>query len=500
MPALRRRWSDTCTGQVKFMYPDIRELARRAMIERGFLAEIPEDARAEVETKAEPAFDALKIRDLRSLLWSSIDNDESRDLDQIEYAKSESGGIRVYVGIADVDWFVHEDSMLDRAAKHNTTSVYTGVRTFPMLPERLSTDLSSLNEGEERLAIVVEMLITDDGRAVESSVYAAIVKNKARLTYNGVAAWLEGAAGSSEIDGEILSKIEANPELQAQLRLQDQAAEHLRKARHEAGALAFHSSDVNPVVSAEGVVLDLEVRRQNRATALIEDLMIASNEATAQFLDQNGFPSLRRVVNTPERWDRIVSLAASLGHKLPPQPDVKSLAEFLDAQRRTNPAHFPDVSLAVVKLLGRGEYVARAPRDNTPGHFALAAHAYSHSTAPNRRFPDLITQRLLKGVLAGASPAYSAGELAALAAHCTEREDAANKVERSVKKCAAAVLLQNKIGHLFDGVVTGVTDRGTWARISHPPVEGKIIDHGGGLDVGDRVRLRLAFVNPERGF
>ena len=265
------------------------------MIERGFLAEIPPEARAEVETKAEPVFDTLKIRDLRSLLWSSIDNDESRDLDQIEYAQGESAGTRLYVGIADVDWFVHEKSMIDRAAQHNTTSVYTGVRTFPMLPEKLSTDLSSLNEGEERLAIVVEMLITDGGRAAESSVYGAIVKNKAQLTYNGVAAWLEGVPGSTEIDHRTLSKIEANPDLQAQLRLQDHAAENLRKARHEAGALRLHSSDLSPVVSMDGVVVDLEVRRQNRASALIEDLMIASNEATAQFLDQKGFPSLRRV-------------------------------------------------------------------------------------------------------------------------------------------------------------------------------------------------------------
>jgi VacB/RNase II family 3'-5' exoribonuclease len=470
------------------------------MIERGFLAEIPQDARAEVETKAEPVFDTLKIRDLRSWLWSSIDNDESRDLDQIEYAQSESAGTRIYVGIADVDWFVHEDSMIDRAAKHNTTSVYTGVLTFPMLPEKLSTDLSSLNEGEERLAIVVEMLITDEGLATESSVYAAMVKNKAQLTYNGVAAWLEGEPGSSAVDHRTLSRIEASPELQAQLRLQDHVAENLRKARHECGALTLHSSDVNPVVSMDGVVVDLEVRRQNRASALIEDLMIASNQATAQFLDENGFPSLRRVVKTPERWDRIVSLAASLGQQLPAEPDVKSLAHFLDAQRRTNSAHFPDVSLAVVKLLGRGEYIARSPRDTTEGHFALAVQAYSHSTAPNRRFPDLITQRLVKGVLEGASPAYSVEDLGALATHCTERENAANKVERFVKKCAAAVLLRQRIGQLFDGMVSGVTDRGTWARISHPPLEGKIVNNHRYLDVGDRVRLRLVSVNEERGF
>jgi VacB/RNase II family 3'-5' exoribonuclease len=476
-------------------------VARRAMLSRGFLVEFPPEAKAELAAEAEPAFDGLKVRDLRSWLWSSIDNDESRDLDQIEYAAREPGGTRLYVGVADVDWFVERGSMIDQAAEHNTTSVYTGVVTFPMLPERLSTDLSSLNEGQPRLAVVVETLVTDDGRVAESSVYRAIVENKAQLTYDAVAAWLEKTEGTaSEAGRRTLAKIQQDPGLQEQLRLQDAAAQALRKARHDAGALTFHTSEMNPVLSPDGMVVDLQVRRQNQASMLIEDLMIASNEATAKFLDENKSPSVRRVVKTPERWDRIVSLAASLGSHLPGDPDMKSLQQFLDTQRRTNPLHFPDLSLAVVKLLGRGEYMARTPGDNTPGHFALAANAYSHSTAPNRRFPDLITQRLVKAVLDRSAAPYSKQKLDALAGHCTEREDAANKVERLVKKCAAAVLLRTRIGDVFSGVVSGVTDRGTWVRVSHPQVEGKVVGRFRRVDVGDQVRVRLDSVDGEQGF
>jgi VacB/RNase II family 3'-5' exoribonuclease len=462
------------------------------MIERGFWPDFPNEARAELQNKAEPGFNSPGVRDLRSLLWSSIDNDESRDLDQIEYASREAGGTRLYVGIADVDSLVARGSMIDQAAEHNTTSVYTGVVTFPMLPEKLSTDLTSLNEAQPRLALVVEMLVTDEGRTVESSVYLAAVENKVQLTYNLVAAWLEGTSSAPKIEG--------NRELQEQLRLQDRAAENLRKARHEAGALTFQKSELNPIVSSEGIVLDLEMRHQNRASLLIEDFMIASNQAVAAFLDQNDFPSLRRVVKTPERWDRIVSLAAASGYKLPEQPDVKSLGRFLNVQQQTDPAHFADVSLAVVKLLGRGEYMARSPHDATPGHFALAVNAYSHSTAPNRRFPDLITQRLVKAALSRTTIPYSKEELDALAAHCTEREDAANRVERFVKKCAAAVLLRQRLGEVFEGVISGVNERGAWVRLSHPQVEGKIVGHPRPVDVGDRVRVRLTYVDPERGF
>lgn len=479
---------------------NLRALARRAMAEHGFLAEIPTDAEAQADVAVEPAFEKLNIKDLRSLLWSSIDNDESRDLDQIEYARSEDGATRVYVGIAEVDWFVGLNTRLDEFAEHNTTSVYTGVITFPMLPERLSTNLSSLNENQDRLAIVFEMLIDTHGRMMESSIYRAAVRNQAQLTYNGVAAWLDGKAGTGEADKRTISKIGQSAELQDQLRLQDRVAEILRNARHEKGALAFHSSELNPVVSSEGVVLDLEIRQQNRASLLIEDLMIASNNTAAIFLDNNHSPSIRRVVRTPERWERIVALAASLGQKLPSQPDVKSLAEFLEGERQNNPGHFADLSLSVVKLLGRGEYVANRPEQASDGHFALAVEAYSHSTAPNRRYADLLTQRLIKAVLAKSTYPYSLDQLNQLATHCTEREDAATKVERLIKKCAAAVLLEGRVGETFEAVVTGVNDKGSWVRASHPQIEGKLIRATRHVDVGDRVRVRLDSVNPERGF
>src|SRR5262249_54702858 len=475
-------------------HPDLSELARRAMIARGFLTETPDAAKAEIQMEQEPLFATLKVRDLSSWLWSSIDNDDSRDLDQIEYARRDPGGIRIYIGIADVDLFVRLRSRIDEVAGHNTTSVYTGVVTFHMLPERLSTDLSSLNEGEKRLAIVVEMLVTSDGRTTDCSIYSAIVENKAQLTYKAVTSWLEGSFASTS------SKIQQNLELQNQLVLQNSAAEALRKARHEAGALSFHTSQMNPVLSSTGEVLDLEERRPNPASLLIEDFMIAANQATARFLDENHFPSVRRVVKAPERWDRIAALAASYGYSLPPEPDAKRLEEFLRMQRQENPDQFADLSLAVIKLLGRGEYEANSPGNTTSGHFALAANAYSHSTAPNRRFADLITQRLIKAALSRSRPPYSMEELSTLAVHCTERENAANKVERFVKKCAAAVLLSTRIGEVFEGVITGVTDRGTWVRILRPHVEGKIVEHYGSQDVGDRVQVRLASVDPERGF
>ncbi len=477
------------------------------MIARGFLIDIPREARQELLSKSEPSFESLATRDLSSFLWSSIDNDASKDLDQIEYAKRETGGTRVYVSIADVDWFVHRDSMIDHAAQHNTTSIYTGVLTFPMLPERLSTNLSSLNESVKRLAMVVEMFVLDDGRIADSSIYPAVVENKAQLTYDAVASWLESAEQpakplrtDSDIDKRTLAKIHESPELQDQLRSQNRAAESLRQARHEAGALTFHTSEMNPVLSPEGSVVDLEVRRQNVASLLIEDFMIASNQATAKFLDESGVPSLRRVVKTPERWDRITAIAASLGHRLPELPDAKSLEEFLRAERESDPQDFADLSLAIIKLLGRGEYMAKAPGHDVSGHFALAANAYSHSTAPNRRFPDLITQRLLKAALSKSASPYSFEELQTLAVHCTEREDSASKVERLVKKCAAAVLLQSRIGDLFEGVVTGVTNRGTWVRVTHPQVEGKLVETRSQLDVGQRVQVRLSLTDVEHGF
>jgi exoribonuclease-2 len=487
------------------MTRDLKTTAELAMKARGFLVRFPEEVHEQLHNEHEPPFDTLSIRDLSSLLWSSIDNDDSRDLDQIEYAAREGNGTRIYVGIADVDWFVPIHSPLDRAAAQNTTSVYTGVETFMMLPPALSTDLSSLNEGVKRLAMVAELLISEDGAVTDATVYPAIVENKAQLTYNAVAAWLEGPEGktgngSTEAGRQTLAKIEKSPELQAQLKLQDATAQILRVRRHEAGALSFQTVELHPVMSPEGSVLDLATRQQNRASYIIEDFMIASNQATAGFLDEKGFPSIRRVVQVPSRWERIVALAASLGASLPGEPDGKSLEEFLQAQLKSNPAHFADLSLAIIKLLGRGEYMVKMPGEVAPGHFGLAVHNYSHSTAPNRRYPDLITQRLLKAAIAGTKNPYSPSELVDLARHCTEKEDDANKVERFVRKCAAATLLASRIGQKFSAVVSGVSRDGTWVRLSSPPIEGKLSDPPRNLDVGDSVRVRLISTNPEKGF
>lgn len=469
---------------------------------RGFLVRFPEEAHKQLHDERDPDFDSLKIRDLSSWFWSSIDNDDSRDLDQIEYAQREAAGIRIYVGIADVDWFVPLHSPIDRVAANNTTSVYTGVETFMMLPEGLSTDLSSLNEGVKRLAVVAELLITPEGTVGASSHYLAVVKNHAQLTYDAVAAWLDGKTdlGITEAGQRTLAKIRNSEELQAQLKLQDETAQLLRVRRHEAGALSFQTQELRPVMSPEGSVLDLDTRQQNRASYIIEDFMIASNQATAGFLDDRGFPSIRRVVRVPSRWERIVALAASLGGSLPDEPDGKALEDFLQAQLRTRPAHFADLSLAIIKLLGRGEYVLKLPGDEAPGHFGLAVHNYSHTTAPNRRYPDLITQRLLKAAIAGKKNPYSTSELDALARHCTEKEDDANKVERLVRKCAAATLLTSRIGQKFSAVVSGVSRDGTWVRLSSPPVEGKVVGPPSHLDVGDRVRVQLVSTNPEKGF
>jgi exoribonuclease-2 len=437
-------------------------------------------------------------------MWSSIDNDDSRDLDQIEYAKKEKAGTRVYIGVADVDWFVPLNTALDQAAQHNTTSVYTGIMTFSMLPERLSTDLSSLNENARRLAIVTEMLVGVDGAIIESSVYPAVVQNHAQLTYNAVAAWLEAKQDSrkdgSDITARVLEKITRDDELADQLKLLNEVAEELRERRHLAGALSLETTELQPILSREGHVIDLDVRRPNRATLLIEDLMVAANQVTASFLDQKNVPSIRRVVKDPERWDRIVTLASTLGGNLPSKPDAKSLEDFLKQQRRDNPDHFHDLSLSIIKLLGRGEYVVNSPEKESPGHFGLAVQHYSHSTAPNRRYPDLVTQRLLKGALAGNGAVYAVGALESLAERCTQKEDDANKVERLVRKCMAAVVMTSHIGKKFKAIVTGASDKGTWVRVSAPPVEGKLEGAVRHLDVGDRVEVELRSVDPYRGF
>ena len=467
----------------------LNRIAHKAMLKYGLEPEWPPEAIAELARLKANVLPAAQ--DLRSLPWSSIDNDESRDLDQLEVAIDDSTP-RLLIAIADVDALVHRGTALDAHAQTNTTSVYTPARVFPMLPPELSTDRTSLNEREDRAALVIEMVVDEDGTVTRGDVYRARVQNRAKLTYNAVAAWLDGREPAP-------SALASNPELAKQLTLQDRIASRLRARREEQGALEFDRREVKPVV-ADGVVTDLRTDEPNRARDLIESFMVAANTATARFLASHAFPSIRRVVRSPERWPRIVDLARQNGASLPPEPDARALQEFLTAERAERPDDFADLSLSIIKLLGRGEYVAEAPTGPSEGHFALAVSNYTHSTAPNRRFTDLVTQRLLKAALAGATSPYPLPELSTLAAHCTRQEDAANKVERLVRKAAAALWMSNRIGDVFDGVITGASPKGTWVRLRSPLVEGRVERGEQGLDVGDRVRVRLLSTDPDQGF
>ncbi len=472
----------------------LQRIAHRAMLERGLEPDFPAAALAEVAqlAGAPPRPDA-SARDLRALAWASIDNDDSLDLDQLTVARAQPGGaVELLVAVADVDALVARGSAVDAHAKANTTSVYTAAEVFPMLPERLSTDLTSLADGQDRPAVVVAMTVAPDGALVASDVYRAAVRNQAKLTYNAVAAWLEGGAPAPPA-------LAAVPGLDDNLRLQDGVAQRLRALRHQRGALDLQTIEARPVFDA-GAIRDLAADERNRAKELIEDLMIAANGVTARFLTARGLPSLRRVVRTPKRWERIVDVAARLGETLPAAPDAGALAAFLTRRRAADPLRFPDLSLTIVKLLGAGEYVLEQPGQDAPGHFGLAVKDYTHATAPNRRFPDLLTQRLLKAALAGTPPPYDAGELTALAAHCTTQEDAANKVERQVAKSAAALLLAGRRGQTFDAIVTGAAAKGTWVRIFRPPVEGRLVRGTEGMDVGERLHVRLVDTDVERGF
>jgi len=470
----------------------LQQIARQAMQDRGFEPDFPPAALAQVARLDAPASPDGR-RDLRALPWCSIDNDDSRDLDQLSVAgPASNGATTILVAIADVDALVKRDTPVDLHANHNTTSIYTGAQIFPMLPERLSTDLTSLNENEERAAIVVEYVVTADGSIGASDVYEATVLNRAKLAYPSVGGWLEGK-------GPRPSKIAEVPGLEENLRLQDSAAQSLKRLRHQRGALTLATIEPRPVFE-DDTLSDLVEQRRNRATDLIEDFMIASNGVVARFLADHQFSSLRRVVRTPEKWPRIADLAAQTGYRLPHDPDAVALEDWLLRRRAEDPQHFPDLSLAVVKLLGRGEYVLEKPDEAPVGHFGLAVQDYSHSTAPNRRFPDLLTQRLVKAALMRGRAPYDDGELTSMAMHCTEREDAANKVERQVRKAAAALLLQSHIGEHFDGIVTGASDKGTWVRVRRPPVEGRLERGQEGLEVGDHVRVKLLRTDPARGF
>ena len=467
------------------------------MVQNGFEPEFSPAVMREVRSLDDPSGDPLPpgCHDLRSLLWSSVDNRESRDLDQIEVAERlAEDTIRIRIGVADVDTLVRLGSAADAHAATNTTSVYTGVAVFPMLPERLSTDLTSLNEGEDRLAVVIEFDVAPDGALSKASVYRALVHNRAKLTYDAVGLWLEGK-------GPAPQAIAASSDLEHQLRIQDEAAQRLRRARSIAGALNFESVEARPVV-ARGKVVDLTVDRRNRARDMIEDFMVAANRSVATYLLERGSPSLRRVVREPKRWDRIVALAAEVGEVLPDKPDNVSLSAFLARRRAADPEHFADLSLSVVKLLGPGIYVLERRLGNRreTGHFGLAVADYVHSTAPNRRFADLVTQRMLRAATSGDSPPYSDRELIEIASRCTERGEAARKVERTMRKVAGASMLAERVGESFAAIVTAASPKGTYARVLNPPVEGRIVRGGRGLDVGDTVRLKLVVADPVRGF
>jgi exoribonuclease-2 len=464
------------------------------MLQRGLLPDFSSEALAELGRIQAPAsMEGEQVRDLRDLLWASIDNDDSRDLDQLTVAEAMPGDkIKILVAVADVDALVKKGSAIDKHARHNTTSVYTAGRIFPMLPEKLSTNLTSLNFDEERLAIVVEMVIGSDGSLMDSDIYRARVRNHAKLAYNSVAAWLEG-------NGILPEAVAAVKGLEENLRLQDKAAQGLKNLRHVEGALSFETIEARPVFDGDEI-RDLEIEKKNRAKEIIEDFMIGVNGVTARYLSSRKIPSIRRIVRTPKRWERIVGLADEQGYKLPDAPDSKALEEFLTKEKAVDPVGFPDLSLAVIKLMGTGEYVAELPGETAPGHFGLAVRDYTHSTAPNRRYPDLITQRLLKAAIEGSPLPYSNDELEALAKHCTEEEDTANKVERQVGKSAAAMLLEHRIGEQFDAIVTGAAEKGTWARLLTIPVEGRVVHGFKGLDVGNRIRVELTFVDIDRGF
>jgi VacB/RNase II family 3'-5' exoribonuclease len=474
---------------------DLVASASAEMIREGFRSEFPEgtDAQIAVIRAAQDTPPAADVRDMRALLWSSIDNDTSRDLDQIEVAERVQGGIRVMVGIADVSAAVSRDTPIDRHAAEQTQTVYTAVRNFSMLPTELSTDLTSLNEDEDRAAVVVEWVVDSAGSVQQTSIYQATVRNKAQLAYPHVGPWLEGTA-------EADAKVAASRDLQAQLRLQDEAALALHAQRVRMGALEFSRAEADPVV-VNGNVESIRTAFHNRATDLIEELMIATNETMARSLRAAKRSCIRRVVRSPERWARIVELVARHGTVLPAQPDSGALNTFLQAQRAVDAVHYPDLSLSIIKLMGPGEYVlAKGDDDAQQGHFGLAAQDYTHSTAPNRRFADLVTQRVVKAMLANEPPPYTDDELAGIATHCNERESAARKVERAMVKRVAAVALAGSIGKKFHGVITGANEKGVYVRVFDPPVEGKIVKGEQGLDVGDVVNVTLLHTDPQHAF
>jgi VacB/RNase II family 3'-5' exoribonuclease len=473
----------------------LKRIAQRVMLERGLFPDFSVEALSELSRIQGPTtMDGAQVRDRRDLLWASIDNDDSLDLDQLTVAEAMPNDIvKILVAVADVDSIVKNGTAIDTHARHNTTSVYTAATIFPMLPEKLSTDLTSLNFNEDRLSVVVEMSIGGDGSLHDSDIYRALVRNHAKLTYNSVAAWLEGK-------GIVPEAITAIKGLDENLRMQDRAAQSMKNFRQVHGALSFETIEARPIFDGDEIRA-FEVGTKNRAKDIIEDFMIAANGVTARYLSSKKFPSLRRVVRNPKRWERIVEIAGEHGFKLPSNPDSKALEEFLKKEKAEDPLRFPDLSLSIIKLMGAGEYVAELPGDTpSPGHFGLAVKDYTHSTAPNRRYPDLITQRLLKAAMAKDPVPYEKDDLESIGKHCTEGEDAAKKVERQVEKSAAAILLESRIGEQFDALVTGAAAKGTWVRLLLFPIEGKLAHGFEGIDVGQRIRVQLIHTDVERGF
>jgi exoribonuclease-2 len=463
------------------------------MAERGLIPDFSPAAIAESQAIPDPPPIDGALPDLGGLLWCSIDNDDSRDLDQLSVAEPGAGGTTVVrVAVADVVGLVPPRQPIDDHARANTTSVYTPAQIFSMLPERLSTNLTSLVQDEPRAAIVIEMHVKTDGSVESSSLTRALVRNRAKLAYNEVAAWLDGAVPAPAM-------VTAVPGLDECLRLQDRVAHAMRERRQRQGALSLESPEAHAVFDGDQIS-DLRREQKNRAKVLIEDFMIAANGETARFLSDRGSPSLRRILRTPKRWNRIVEVAREAGGSLPETPDARALEAFLRDRRAADPERFPDLSLAIVKLLGAGEYAVVVPGQAPEGHFGLAVRDYTHSTAPNRRFPDLVTQRLVKAALDGDAAPYAVEDLRALATHCTLQENAAEKVERQVSKSAAALLLSDRVGQAFTGIVTGASDKGTWVRVFTPPVEGRIVRGNAGLDVGDHVRVQLVATDADRGF
>jgi VacB/RNase II family 3'-5' exoribonuclease len=473
---------------------DLQAVAKDLMRQHGFNPDFPpavQQQLAQLRSHPPAVAPGASVPDLRKLLWSSIDNDTSRDLDQIEVAdRLPNGNMKIFVGIADLDAFIPKQSAIDQHSASETTTVYAGIRNFPMLPEELSCGKTSLLENQDRLSVVIEFVVDDNGHVTSSDVYPAIVRNRAQLQYNSVGAWLEGI-------GAAPAKVAASADLQAQLRLQNEVAQKLRTRRYENGALSLQTDESLPLVLNDQVV-DVEQQQKNRATELIEDFMIAANGVVARMLEK--VSSLRRIVKQPRRWDRIVQLAETYGEKLPSDPNSKALNDFLIKCKAADPDHFADLSLAVIKLIGPGEYVLERPGDPAFGHFGLAVQDYTHSTAPNRRFPDIVTQRLIKAVLAGTPNPYSDDELSAIAANCTAKENAARKVERGMSKRLAAIAIQSRIGALSDAIVTGVTPDGTFVRALELHVEGLLAQGQQGLDVGDKLRVKLIRTDVQHGF